>query len=78
MVEDKQEEILKLTRENNQILRGMRRAQRWHTFFQAIYWVAAAGLIVAGYKYIEPYLDSILQTYQSIQESINSISSFGR
>ncbi len=80
MVEDsytKTEELLKLTRENNEILRGMRRSQRWHTFFQAIYWIAAAGLIVAGYKYIQPYLESLLSTYATVQEGLAKMGSLG-
>ena len=79
MVEDsytKTEELLKLTRENNAILKGMRRSQRWHTFFQAIYWIAALGLVVASYKYVQPYLESVMATYAKIQDTINSIPKF--
>ncbi|OHB18367.1 MAG: hypothetical protein A2749_02585 [Parcubacteria group bacterium RIFCSPHIGHO2_01_FULL_45_26] len=79
MVEDSYastEELLKLTRENNVILRGMRRAQRWHTFFQIIYWLAAAGVVVASYRYVQPYLDSLLATYASVQKTIGGIPKF--
>ncbi|HEY4504561.1 MAG TPA: hypothetical protein VJI73_02200 [Candidatus Paceibacterota bacterium] len=79
MVEDsyiKTEELLKLTRENNTILKGMRRAQRWRIFFQAIYWIAVAGLVVASYRYVQPYLESVITAYTKIQNTLNSIPKF--
>ena len=80
MVEDPREdlqEVLKLERENNKMLHAMRRGQRWHTVVMVIYWLVILGGMVTAYHYLEPYLRTLIETYNSIQDGIGKISSFG-
>ena len=67
------ERTLKLSEENNQILRQMRRTARW-----AVVWgfIKAALIIVPlilGYLYLQPFFDQILENYSSAQELIKSL-----
>ena len=62
------EEALELARENNRILRGMRRSARFARFVRVLFWI---GLIVLGYfiyVWIEPYLESIQQASERAGE----------
>ncbi|HEY4493738.1 MAG TPA: hypothetical protein VJB98_03920 [Candidatus Paceibacterota bacterium] len=74
---EKLEEVLKLERENHEMLKGMRARQRWHTVFLILYWALLGGIAVATYHFLEPYLKTLLETYNSIQDGIGKISSFG-
>ena len=76
-MEDKSEELLKLTRENNEILRGMRKRARWHSVFIVLYWLVIGGVMVAAYHYVQPYLEALFETYSAVQDGIGKISNFG-
>jgi len=73
MIVDPNQELLELTRENNKILKSMRRHQRWASVIHALYWLAIIGLSFGSYYLIQPYLESILQTYTTIQDGISNI-----
>jgi len=62
-----------LAEDNNRILRGIRRSNRWSTFFRAIYWIIIIGVSIGAFYYIQPYVDTLLKTYQSLQGSIQNI-----
>lgn len=51
---------LKLSEENNSILRSMRRSNRVSMFLRIIYWLIIIGLSVGAYYFIQPYV-SVLQ-----------------
>ncbi len=62
------ERALKLSEDNNRILRKMQRAARW-----AVVWgfVKAAIVIVplvAGYIYLQPFFEEIANNYESLKE----------
>lgn len=61
----KLEELLELTRENNQILRSMRRTQRWSSFFTFVYWMIILGSIFGVYYYFQPTIQKYLRTMQT-------------
>ncbi|MEK7536044.1 MAG: hypothetical protein AAB590_03475 [Patescibacteria group bacterium] len=73
---EKIEEVLKLERENHALLKSMRARQRWHTLFVILYWVVLGGIAVATYHFLEPYLKTLLESYNKIQEGIGKISNF--
>ncbi len=60
------DEILKITKENNEILHSMKRHQRWASIFRAVYWLIIIGVSLGAYYFIQPYLESIMEAYQSI------------
>ncbi len=59
------DELLELTRENNQILRSMRRTQRWSSFFTFVYWAIILGSIFGVYYYFQPTIQKYMRTMQT-------------
>jgi len=66
-------ETAELVRENHKILKSMRRSARFASFLRFIYWAVILGGVVASYYYIKPYIDPIINGYQSIQENIQTV-----
>ncbi len=61
-----------LGEENNEILRSMRRSQRWTSVVHALYWILIIGSAVGAYVYIQPYTDQIMDMYNTAKENLNS------
>jgi hypothetical protein len=70
---DSIKEILELTRENNKILQGMRNAARLARVWFIVRWVAIIVLAFIGYRFIQPYLDTLVKTYDSLVKGINDV-----
>lgn len=68
MIDDRKllEQVAKMTQENNDILRGMRRAQRWGRFVRLLWWVFILITSGAAYYYLRPILLGFLETYEQI------------
>lgn len=66
---------LELSKENNRLLRSMRRAALWGTFFR-IAWIAVLiGVPVFLYYYfLQPYYEGLSAGYQQFQEQSGGIS----
>ena len=72
---------IKLTEENNAILRKMHRSAMWSSFFRFVYWLLIIAAAVASFYYTQPYLDKALQLYNQVQATTNqvkSITNFGQ
>ena len=61
------ERTLKLSEENNQMLRSMRRTTRWAIVWGVVRFAVIAGSLVIGYLSLEPYLGSIGETFKQAQ-----------
>ena len=75
----KLDELLELTRENNKILRSMRRTQRWSSFFTYVYWLVILGSIFGVYYYFQPTIQKYVKTLQTsagiLQQLENAVGS---
>ena len=76
----KLDELLELTRENNEILHGMRRVQRWGSFFRVVYWMIILGSIFGTYYYFQPTIEKYMEifktsfgTLQTLQNGISGL-----
>lgn len=69
----KLDELLEITHENNKILRSMRRAQRWGSFFRFVYWTVILGSVLGVYYYFQPMIQKYMKTFQT---SIGIIQNF--
>ena len=67
------EEILELTKENNKILRTMRRSQRMTSLFTFVYWAVILGSIFGVYYYFQPTIQKYMKVFQS---SVGILQSF--
>ena len=66
-----------LSEENNKILRGIRRSNRFGTAFKVLYWVAIIAISYGAYVYIQPYVDQLLKTYNSVTGTVSKVSNLG-
>ncbi|OHA89904.1 MAG: hypothetical protein A2832_02090 [Candidatus Zambryskibacteria bacterium RIFCSPHIGHO2_01_FULL_44_22b] len=66
------EHTLKLSEENNKILRGIQSAQKRATIYGFIKLIIIIVPLVAGYLFIQPYLDQALDGYNGVQELLRS------
>ncbi len=75
--EDKKllQEVHDLSKENNKILHGIRRSNRWSSIFRAIYWIIIIGVSIGAFVFLQPYITSALKAYKDIQSGINSVKS---
>lgn len=69
------EENLKLTKENNKILLGLRRSQRLGIAFTAFKWIIVISLTLGAYYYLQPFLEQLLQIYSGLGDVYNSTGS---
>lgn len=76
MIEDTQKELLELTRENNKILKSLRAHNRWATFSHIVYWLIIVGVSLGTFYYLQPYLESLMKTYNQIQSAASNIPKF--
>ncbi len=71
--ERKLDELLEVTHENNKILRGMLRAQRWSSLFTFVYWMIILGSIFGVYYYFQPIIQKYVKT---VNTSVGIIQNF--
>ncbi|OGI96918.1 hypothetical protein A3I25_01140 [Candidatus Nomurabacteria bacterium RIFCSPLOWO2_02_FULL_42_17] len=67
------EESLELARDNNKILRRMRRGQRISSIFRLFYWLMILGIALGAYYYIQPYFSQAQKAYQNISEGLGNL-----
>ncbi|MEI8338044.1 MAG: hypothetical protein WCF92_02755 [bacterium] len=76
-MDDEIENLLRETRdlaeENNKILKGIRRSNRWGAFIKVFYWIIFIALTIGAFAYIQPYLDSMLKLYNQVEGANNQI-----
>lgn len=64
-----------LAKENNKILKSIRRSNRWSTIFRLFYWLIIIGVSIGAFYFIQPYIDPLINAYKGIQTDINNIKS---
>jgi len=67
------EKTYELTKENNEMLKSIRRSQKMTKIFRIGYWVVVIGIAVGAYVFIEPYIGGLIGTYNEALENFNSI-----
>ena len=69
-------------KENNTMLRKMRRGARLRAALHAFYWIAIIGLSFGAYYFVEPYIQDLLGVYQELRGNVDaakdSIGDFGK
>ena len=64
-----------MSKENNNILRGIRSSNRWATFFRIFYWIIIVGISIGAFYFIQPYVDIAFKAYKSIQGDLSKVKS---
>ena len=74
------ERAVALSEENNKILHGIRRANRWAIVYKIFYWVVIIAVSYGTYVYVQPYVDQLMKTYSGLVGSAasakNTVSQF--
>jgi hypothetical protein len=71
-------ELLELTRDNNKLLRKMRRHAIFGNVTRLIYWAIIFGVpVVLYYYFLQPYLGDLMNTYDSVKGGAESIQNIG-
>ena len=74
---DMVEESLELARENNKILRKMRRSARWNFVFRLVWIAVLVGVpVYVYYVFLQPYVGDISESYSGFRESIEAMRAF--
>lgn len=64
---------LEISEKTLKILKGMRRAERVRSFLSVLKWGIVIALTAYSFVQVQPYLDSLLKTYQQIYKTAGSI-----
>ncbi len=67
------EEIHKLVKKNNRMIKRMYDAQRRASFFRFLDWIIIVILAVIAYIYIEPYIGQLEDMYTKVQGTLEEI-----
>ncbi len=71
------ERVAVLSEENNQILRGIRRSNRWGTAIKIFYWVVILAISFGTYIYIQPYVQGVFNAYKNVSGKVEKVSTVG-
>jgi len=76
-MDDEIENLLKETKtlveENNKILKGIRRSNRWGAFIKTVYWIIIIVITIGAFAYIQPYLNSMIKIYNQLEGTSTDI-----
>ena len=61
------DEAVSLARENNRLLRAMRRSGRLNFILRLFYWAIIIGLSYGAYIYIQPYVETLQSGYTTVK-----------
>ncbi len=67
-------ESIEISKENNEMLKKMVRAQKWTNIYRVVYWSIIIFSSVGAYYFIQPYLSSMVNLYTNGVSDISNIS----
>ncbi|MFA7193404.1 MAG: hypothetical protein WC087_00610 [Candidatus Paceibacterota bacterium] len=70
------QETADLAKENNQILRKMRRGQFIGNIIHSLKWIILIIITIWSWVLIQPYFEKMLMMYAQIQETTESVNQF--
>ncbi len=75
--EQKIDELLRVTKDNNAMLHRMQRRMFWSQFFSYAYWLVILGVMGWSYYFLQPYIEKYWEVYQGIATQLSSIEKVG-
>jgi hypothetical protein len=67
------QETLELVKENNKMLHTIKRGMFWGRVWRITYWILIIGAAVGAFYFLQPYIDTILSTYNDAKSSLNGL-----
>lgn len=68
-------EAIQLSRDNNDILKGLRSRNRWATFFRILYWAVVLSIVFGAYYYLQPVISAFSQAFGGISDGVGQVTS---
>lgn len=68
---------IKITQDNNRLLRSMHRAMQWGRFVRIIYWVIIIGSALGVYYYVEPIIGNLRGGVDSAFSGLEKLQEIG-
>lgn len=62
------EKTKKLVEENNELLHKMQNAQTRGKIYRIIRWIIILALAIAAFYFVQPYIEQVQNTYDSLNE----------
>ncbi len=75
-MKQKIDELFELTKENNQMLRTLRRLQRWSTALKVVYWIILLGIAAGAFYFLQPYVTQIKDIGTSLSKTSTNFQSY--
>lgn len=72
------EETYDLVKENNVMLKKVRKVQNRAFFFKILNWVFIIGISIGAFYFLQPYVDSFRLFVDDISASFNSFKNLGQ
>jgi len=67
------EEAVELSKQNNEMLKEMRRHMRFSRFVSIMYWVFIVGSTVGAFYLIQPYVDQFRSSYDGVSDMLENL-----
>lgn len=64
---------LALAKENNKLLRGMRRSARIASVLRIIYWIIIIGSVFSAYYALQPFFDTFVKSYNGMKDNLDTV-----
>lgn len=68
---------LRLSKENNRMLKKMRRAQKRATIFRVLYWIVIIAIALGAIYFLQPYFERVKMLYEQILPGLKNIGEIG-
>jgi len=62
-------ETFELVKENNLMLRKIRRGQKWASFMRIVYWLIIIGISIGAFYLLQPYVNKMINLYNQVSGS---------
>lgn len=61
-----------LAERNNEILQKVHRSMVWSRVLWVVYWLILVGIAIGAFYFLEPYWDTLVETYESLRGQFGS------
>jgi hypothetical protein len=76
-MEPPEQNLYEMVKENNVLLHKINRREKVRNFFAIIKLALIVGLTVMSYIYIQPYLEKLMETYQTVSDGSQKMQDIG-
>lgn len=71
-------ESIEISKDNNEMLKKMVRAQKWTNIYRVVYWSIIIFSSVGAYYFIQPYFSSLINLYSGGVSNIGNITDISK